>query len=85
MIITLLIILLGQLSLIRPLAVVAMEERNPRRVRTFAVDHLRQIHASMGIRQGAHMAELVAKSLEAAQDAFTSEEIDRIVPLLPFC
>ena len=54
----------GILSLIWPLYIVSLEELNARSVRSFAVEQLRRIDASMGIRQAGLLAETVSTSLQ---------------------
>ena len=62
----------GILSLIRPLYVVSLEELNPLSVRSFAVEQLRRIDASMGIRQAGLLAETASKSLGESLRDFVS-------------
>lgn len=70
----------GTLTLIRPLYVVALERLNERGVRLFAGEQLREIAASMGIRQAGLLAEMVAKRLDEVLD-----DVPRsMVALLPF-
>ncbi|KAJ6446989.1 fungal specific transcription factor domain-containing protein [Purpureocillium lavendulum] len=76
----------GTLSLIRPLCVVALEEPNLASVRTFAVDRLRRIGASMGVRQAVLLADAIAGNLSEArsgQPMRPSSCWD--VPMMPFC
>ncbi|OAQ89772.1 fungal specific transcription factor domain-containing protein [Purpureocillium lilacinum] len=74
------------LSLIRPLCVVALEEPNLASVRFVAVDRLRRIGSSMGVRQAVLLADTVARSLSEPQphnSARPSSCWD--VPMMPFC
>ncbi len=57
------IFLLGYASLIWPLLVVAQEHLNPRNERCWAVEQLRRISFSRGIRQAGLLAEGNAQSL----------------------
>jgi hypothetical protein len=63
---------IGFLSLIPPLHIVSLEELNARSVRSFAVEQLRRIDASMGIRQAGLLAETVSKSLGESPRDFVS-------------
>jgi hypothetical protein len=71
------------LSLIRPLYVVSLEELNARSVRSFAVEQLRRIDASMGIRQAGLLAETVSKSLGESPRDFVSVPSHLMIPLIP--
>jgi hypothetical protein len=51
---------------------VSLEELNARSVRSFAVEQLRRIDASMGIRQAGLLAETVSKSLGESPRDFVS-------------
>lgn len=59
-------IYLGVLSLVQPLYMVCLEEYNDHNIRSFAVDQLRSIAASMGIRQAGLLADMVSKDLNKA-------------------
>mgnify|MGYP003623027761 CR=1 FL=1 len=61
------------LSLIRRLYVVSLEELNACSVRSFGVEQLRRIDASMGIRQAGLLAETVLKRVNKPEG--TSEEL----------
>jgi hypothetical protein len=73
----------GILSLIRPLYVVSLEELNARSVRSFAVEQLHRIDASMGIRQADLMAETASKSLSESPRDFVSVPSHLMIPLIP--
>jgi hypothetical protein len=75
--------LIGILSLIRPLYVVSLEELNARSVRSFAVEQLRRIDASMGIRQAGLLAEAVSKSLGESPGDVVSVPSPLMIPLIP--
>ena len=64
--------------------VVSLEELNDRDMRFFAVEQLRRIDASMGIRQAGLLAETVSKSLgESPRDEFASVPSHLMIPLIP--
>jgi len=52
------------LSLIQPLYVIALEALNPIDLRAFAVQQLRRIDASMGVRQASLLADTAAKTFK---------------------
>ena len=73
----------GILSLIQPLYVVSVEELNARSVRLFAVEQLRRIGASMGIRQASLLAETASKSLSESPTDIVSMPTHLKIPLMP--
>jgi hypothetical protein len=74
---------IGILSLIQPLYVVSLEELNARSVRSFAVEQLRRIDASMGIRQAGLLAETVSKGVNECPGDFASVPSHLMIPLIP--
>jgi hypothetical protein len=56
-------VFVGVISLIKPLSIVSQEERNSPSVRHWAVDRLRQINSSTGIRQAGLLADTVSQSM----------------------
>ena len=73
----------GILSLIQPLYVVSLEELNAHSVRSFAVEQLRRIDASMGIRQAGLLAETVSKRVNESPGDFVSVPSHLMIPLIP--
>ncbi|KAF2260281.1 hypothetical protein CC78DRAFT_28884 [Lojkania enalia] len=73
------------LSLIRPLYVVALEGLNPEYMRTFAVERLRHIGASMGIRQACLLADSIIQKPSDAPSSLILAPCVFKVPLIPFC
>ena len=65
--------------------VVSMEELNARSVRSFAVEQLRRIDASMGIRQAGLLAETLSKRVNESLGDSTSEPPSHLmIPLIPY-
>jgi len=62
---------------------VSLEKRNPRNLRSFAVEHLRRIGESMGIRQAGLMADTVSKSLDDPPDRLYPFASGLLIPLVP--
>jgi hypothetical protein len=54
---------IGFLLLIGPLYIVSREKLNAHRVRSFAIEQLRRIDASMGIRQAGLLADTASKGI----------------------
>jgi uncharacterized membrane protein len=73
----------GILSLIQPLYVVSLEELNARSVRSFAVEQLRRIDASTGIRQAGLLAETVSKRVNESPGDFVSMPSHLMIPPIP--
>jgi hypothetical protein len=74
----------GIVSFIRPLYVVSLEEQNPRNVRAYAIEQLRHIDASMGIRQAGLLADTVSKQLNKFPRDLFSVPRHLMMPLMPF-
>ena len=65
--------------------VVSMEELNARSVRSFAIEQLRRIDASMGIRQAGLLAETLSKRVNESSGDSTSEPPSHLmIPLIPY-
>lgn len=62
---------------------VSLEELNDRSVRSFAVEQLRRIDASTGIRQAGLLAEAVSKSLRESPGDFFFAPSRFNIPLIP--
>jgi len=62
-----------------------MEELNARSVRSFAVEQLRRIEASMGIREAGLLADTASKSLSESPRDFVSVASRLTTPLIPSC
>jgi len=58
--------LAGMISLIEPLYIVSMEQVNAHDVRSFAIEQLQHINASMGVRQAGLLASSSLDSLVEA-------------------
>lgn len=63
--------------------VVSLEELNERSVRSFAVEQLRRIDASTGVRQAGLLAETVSKSLSESPKDFVPVPSHFMIPLVP--
>ena len=74
---------LGMLGLVRPLYVVALEQLNAHKVRSFAVDQLRLVESSMGIRQAGLLADAISRSFDGGGEILDTS--DCTVPLMHFC
>ncbi|KAH7007070.1 hypothetical protein EDB80DRAFT_718179 [Ilyonectria destructans] len=72
------------LSLIRPLFVVALEELNTRSIRGFAVEQLRSIGESVGIRQAGLLATTISKTLDESPRSCVPLPNLFTIPLIPF-
>ncbi|KAH8680288.1 hypothetical protein BGZ61DRAFT_456511 [Ilyonectria robusta] len=72
------------LSLIRPLFVVALEELNTRSIRGFAVEQLRSIGESVGIRQAGLLATTISKTLDESPRNCVPLPNLFTIPLIPF-
>ncbi|KAH8698527.1 hypothetical protein BGW36DRAFT_460428 [Talaromyces proteolyticus] len=67
------------ISLVQPLYVACLEEHNSYNVRSFAVEQLSKIAASLGIRQAGLLASMVSKSLgskDFSPDVAVGESVD---------
>ena len=74
---------LGIVSFIRTLYVVAMERQNPQSVRSFALEQLRRIDASMGIRVAGLLAETGSKRINACSGYYIDKPRGCMIPLMP--
>lgn len=74
--------ILGALSLIWPLYIVCLEELNTRELRSFAVDRLRQIDESMGVRQAGLLADTVSERLNSSSGSHLLVPIRYSIPLV---
>lgn len=65
---------LGAPALIEPLYLVAMESLNPPEVRRFAVEQLRFIDTTMGIRHASLLASMACESLMATDSEYVLKD-----------
>lgn len=72
---------LAALSVISSLYFIAMDDINPETVRRFAMDQLRRIDASMGVRKARLLADTVSASLSGTSGVFTLASSRYPIPL----
>ena len=69
----------------RPLYLVSLEELNTRNVRSFAVEQLRRINASMGIRQAGLLANTASICLTEFLNDPAAVASRSAIPQIAFC